>query len=229
MVKVFFFLLFLLSFSVFSQSTKEQSQNINSRKYKGYRVVIQDVESKVSNFWNDYLDDISKTRKKRNFIEISEFKIPDSYNPEASFYSRLSEKDSSTTIWVALDPETLLSGEDGEKLVNEALEEFMNGIPLAYRRYSMELKIMETGQAISFQIKQKEGLESDNVSLSKKLVNSKEDRIKLQKTLENLELSILATAQRIENNKISLELNALDLLKMKDLLEQYRKKLKHLK
>jgi len=225
---VFFFAFLLISISCFSQSVKKQSKNINSRKYAGYSVKLDDVLSKVSTFWSSYLDDKARMRKKRDFLEISEFNIPDAHYPEATYYSRLEEKDSVTAVWLALDPETLLAGEEGEELVSSALDQFMSGLPLAYKRYSMELKIMDTEQAIGFQMREKEGLESDIISLSKKLTKSKEERIRLQKTLENLELSILATAQRIENNKTDLEFNVVDMQKMQDLLKQYKQMLNDL-
>ena len=229
MRKVVFFIFLFGTLSVQAQLVEKRNQNINSRKYPGFSVTLNGAIGKVSVFWDSYLENLAKRRKKRDFLEVSEFKIPDAYYPEAIYYSRLIEKESTTGVWVALDPESLLAGEEGESLVNIALESFMAGLPLSYERYAMELKIMETEQAIGFQARQKEGLESDIVSLGKKLENSKEERIRLQRNLDNLELSILATAQRIENNKSAVEQNEIGMQKMQDLLLLYKKMLDDLK
>lgn len=225
MGKVMFFVALICISSAYAQQPKKQSQNINSRKISGWAITIDDPQTRVAPFWQGLLDDRGKLRKKRDFLEISELKLPDTYYPEATFYSRMSEKDSTTTLWLALDAETLLGGEDGEELVDNAIQELMGSIPVAYDRYAMELRIMEVEQAISFQLKQIDGLQSDNVSLDKKLNNSKEERIRLQNALENLELSILATAQRIENNKLAITQGEADLLRIRALLEQYRQQL----
>lgn len=225
MRKVIIFLLLISYTSVFAQSVRKQSQTVNSKKYAGYAITIEDTPQKVVSFWESYLDDLGKLRKKRDFLEISEFKIPDAFYPEAIYYSRSEAKDSTAVIWIALDDATLLAGEEGVSLVNTSLEAMMEGIGVDYQRYAMELRIMETEQAIDFQIREQEDLASNIESLGKKLANSKEERIRLQNMLDNLELSILATAQRIENNKLAIEEGTIDLEKMNGLLEKYRQQL----
>ena len=227
--KVIFFFLILFSLSAYSQSVKKQSKNINSRKYPGFSVTLLGSESKVTSFWEDHITDISKIRKKRDFWQLEEFRLPDSYYPEAVYYVRLLPSESTVIVWIALDPETLLAGDEGEGLVALALESFMVKVPLAYNHFEMDLKISDAEQAVNFQVSHHESLKQEKVRLSRHLEYSKEERIRMKKLLENLELEILATAQRIENNNVAIQQDSVDIKRMRNLLLKYRQKLAEMK
>ncbi len=223
--KVIFTILVFFSLSGYSQTVKKQSKNINSRKYTGYSITLKGSELKISTFWEEYIGALSKIRMKRDFWQLEEFRIPDAYYPEAIYYTRTVAKDSSSLLWIALDPETLLAGEEGEGLVSAALEFFMEQVPLQYQRHEMIVRISEAEQAVDFQVRHQESLQQENLKLKQKMEYSKEERIRAKKLLENLELEILATAQRIENNKVALQLDSVDINRMNILLQKYRKRL----
>ncbi len=223
--KVIFTILVFFSLSGYSQTVKKQSKNINSLKYAGYSITLKGSELKISTFWEEYIGKLSKIRKKRDFWQLEEFRIPDAYYPEAIYYTRTVTKDGSSLLWIALDPETLLAGEEGEGLVSAALELFMEQVPLQYQQHEMSVRISEAEQAVDFQVRHQESLQQENVKLKQKMEYSREERIRAKKLLENLELEILATAQRIENNKVALQLDSVDINRMNILLQKYRKKL----
>ncbi len=223
--KVIFFFLILSSLSGYSQSVKKQSKNINSRNYPGFSVTLQGSESKITSFWEDHITDKSKLRKKRDFWQLEEFRLPDAYYPEAVYYVRLLPKESTVIVWIALDPETLLAGDEGEGLVALALESFMVEVPLAYDRFEINLKISDAEQAVNFQVRHQESLKQQNVRFGQQLEYSKEERIRMKKLLENLELEILATAQRIENNNVAMQQDSLDIERMRNLIIKYRQEL----
>lgn len=223
--KVIFTILVFFSLSGYSQTVKKQSKNVNSIRYAGYSITLTGGDTKILTFWEEYIGGVSKIRKKRDFWQLEEFRIPDAFYPEAKYYTRTVPSDSSSVLWIALDPETLLAGEEGEGLVSDALELFMEQVPLQYQRYEMNGRISDAEQAVNFQVRHQESLQQENVKLSQKLEFSKEELIRMKKLLENLELEILATAQRIENNDVALQQDSVDVNRMMILLEKYRKRL----
>jgi len=212
-----------------SQDVRTESGNINSKKYSGFSIRIEDKVEKVSEFWQDELKITSKTRRKRDFYEISEFQLPNEYNPEALFYTRVIERDStSSKIWVTLDTETLLSGDDGVANVNRALQKYLSKMPLAYEKHLVEIKIEEAERAVEFTGKQKDKFLQDQRNFEFQLEESKSERERLLNTLEQLELEILATQQKIENSKIAADQADLDLIKINKVLNLNKSKLKEL-
>ena len=155
--------------------------------------------------------------------------MPSEYNPEALFYTRVIERDStSSKIWVSLDTETLLSGEDGVANVNRALQEYLSEMPLAYEKHLVEIKIEEVERAVEFTGKQKDKFIQDQRNFEFQLEESKSERERLLNTLEQLELEILATQQKIENSKIAADQADLDLIKINKVLNLNKSKLKEL-
>ena len=151
--KQFFLLLamVLIITPLSAQKVRNESGNINSKKFDGFSIVINENRVKVTDFWMNELKKIGKTRRKRDFYEIEALNLEGEYNPEAIFYSRVSEKDStSSSVWIALDPETLLSGESGVENVNLALKNYVSSIPLAFEIHSVEKQIEETNRATDF-------------------------------------------------------------------------------
>jgi len=214
--------------SLNAQQVKKENGTINSKKYEGYSIVIKDDVSKVEDFWLIYLEEYSNVRRKRDFYQIEEFKLPDSYFPESVFYSRIIEKDSLGKIWVALDPETLLGGEEGEELVNEALEQFMGSLPAEYEKNSIKKRIVEAKRVIMITENEQQALTQSTKNLSRQLEEATTEKERLNTTLENLDLEILAIKQRIENNKSDSIRSVSDLEKIRILIAQYEAELKKL-
>lgn len=214
--------------SLNAQQVKKENGTINSKKYEGYSIVVKDATSKVEDFWLVHLKEYSNVRRKRDFYQIEEFKLPDSYFPEAVFYTRIIEKDSLGKIWVALDSETLLGGVEGEELVNEALEQFMGSLPAEYEKNSIEKRIIEAKRVIMITENEQQALMQSAKNLSRQLEEVTTEKERLNTTLENLDLEILATKQRIENNKSDSIRSVSDLEKIRILVAQYEEDLKKL-
>ena len=221
-----FLFMFLLITPLWAQKVRSESGNINSKKYSGYSVIIKDNQSKTTDFWMEELKKVGKVRRKRDFFQIDELNLPGEYNPEAIFYSRINEIDSSTSsIWLALDPETLLTGESGLENVTTAIETYVSSLPVSYEIYTLEKQIEDTDQAEAYTQKQQQKLVGERKNLEYQLAESKAERDRLLETIDNLELEILALSQKVEDNKSdSIKLN-LDLEKIGRMKEQYRQKL----
>ena len=227
-----FLFLVLLSFlitPVLGQKVRSETGNINSKKYSGYSIIIADEMEKVSDFWLNELKGIGKLRRKRDFHQIEEFNLPDEYYPEAIYYTRVTDRDStSSKIWIALDPETLLGGESGQENVNLALENYVSSLEIAYEKYLIQLQIADAERAITFTRRQQQRLIQDARNLEYQLAESKEEKVRLLENIEKLELEILALSQRIENNKSAVSQSEIDLEKIGQMLENYRQNLRKL-
>ena len=169
---------------------------------------------------------MGKIRRKRDFYQVEELTLPNEYNPEAIYYTRIHEIDSSSSrIWLALDPETLLSGESGLENVNTAIEKYISSLPVSYEIYTIEKQIEDTDQAAEYTLKQQQKLTGERKNLEYQLAESKAERDRLLMTIENLELEILALSQKVEDNKSDSIKLSMDLEKIGRMKEQYREKL----
>jgi hypothetical protein len=214
---------------VIAQEVRNENGTINSRKYSGFSVLIEDNHVKVSEFWQEELKKVGKLRRKRDFHQVEELRLPDEYHPEAIYYTRVIDRDSlSCRIWIALDPETLLAGEEGIENVNLALDKFMSSIPTSYDAYLIQLQILDAERAITFTDKQQQKLMQDIKNLEYQLEESKAERERLLQTIDNLELEILSISQKIEDSKEAVEQSHIDLEKINKMLDQYRQDLKKL-
>ncbi len=214
--------------SGYAQKVSNESGNINATKFQGFSIIIDDTRDKVHDFWVEYAGEMSKIRRKRDFYQLEEFKLPDAFYPEALYYVRISEKDSLGKIWIALDPGTLLAGEEGEELVNTALNKFMAKLPVVFQENLIRKKIREAEQAIAYTEKQQLALVQDSVTFEGQLQHAGEERERVQKMLENLELEIMALNQRIENTRLQIIQTNTDLEKMKSVIKKYEEELKKL-
>ena len=226
--KRFWFLIILLFLMtpVFGQKVRSESGNINSNKYSGYSIIIADQQEKVTDFWLVKLKEIGKLRRKRDFHQMEEFKLPDEYHPEAIYYTRVIERDSiSSKIWIALDPETLLAGDSGQENVDLALENYVSSLEVGYEEYLIELQIADAERAITFTGRQQQRLIQQGKNLEYQLAESKAEKERLLETLEALELEVLALKQRIEDNEAAVEQTHVDLEKINKMIDRYREKL----
>jgi hypothetical protein len=215
--------------SGFAQKARSESATINSQKYSGYSIIIADDTEKVSDFWLNELKSKGKIRRKRDFFQIGELKLPDEYYPEALYYTRIINRDSiSSKIWIALNPETLLAGENGKENVNLALENYVSSLETEYDRYLIQLQIADAERAVTFTSRQKQRLIQNGKNLQYQLEESKAEKERLLESIEMLELEILALAQKIENNKGALDQADIDLDKINKMMETYRQNLRKL-
>lgn len=222
--------IFLLMITpAFGQKVRTQTGVINSQKYTGFSIIIADETEKVSDFWLNELRSKGKIRRKRDFYQIGDFKLPGEYYPEAIYFTRLINRDSiSTVIWIALDQKTLLGGEKGVENVNFAIENYVSTLEIEYERYLIQLQISDAERAVTFTNRQKQRLLQDGKNLEYQLAESKAEKERMLQKLEELELEILALSQKIEDNKSALNQSDIDLEKINKILEQYRSNLRKL-
>ena len=212
----------------YAQSVKTEKATINSKKYEGFSITLNGSEDQVSSFWGEQISAFGKVRKKRDFDQITEFRIEE-YHPEAIFFSRVSRRDSlRTQIWIALDQESVIGAEEANEQVNTALKNFVETAPVNFQKYMITQDIAETERALGFTLKQKENLIRENENLGEDLINSEEELVELEEAVEQLKLQILATKQKIENNKEAVIQSDVDLEKIRKVLDAHKERLQKL-
>ena len=229
-VKVLFVIAaIIIPLSGYAQKVRNESGNINATKFQGFSVIINGTRDKVLDFWVEYAGEMAKLRRKRDFYQMEEFKLPDAFYPEALYYVRISEKDSLGTRWIALNPGTLLAGSEGEELVNAALIIVMEELQVAYQDDLNLNTMLVAEKAIAFTEIQELTLLHDGETFSGQLQQATDERERMLKMLENLELEILALNQRIENTRLQIEQTNTDLEKMRSVIKKYQGDLRKLR
>ena len=104
----------------------------------------------------------------------------------------------------------------------------MSGLPVEYEKFQVQTQINEARQVINFTERQKANLLRESKNLELKLADARSERERLSNTLENLELEILATSQKIENNKIAVAQAEADILKIEGMIATYNQKLQEI-
>lgn len=222
-------ILLLMMIPADAQKVRTESGLINSQKYSGYSIIIADDTEKVSDFWLNELRSKGKISRKRDFYQIGELNLPGEYYPEAIYYTRIINRDSiSSKIWIALDAETLLAGENGEENVNLAIENYVSSLETEYERYLIQLQIADAERAATFTSRQKQRLIQKGKNLEYQLEESKAEKERLLEMIGKLELEILALTQKIEDNKVAVGQSDIDLEKINKMMETYRQNLRKL-
>lgn len=223
---ILLFLITCLITPLNAQNARNETGTINSKKFQGFSIIIADEQDKVSDFWINELRKNGKLRRKRDFYQIEQLNLPDEYYPEAIYYTRVRDRDStSSKIWIALDPESLLAGESGQENADLALENYVGSLKVAYEKYLIELQIADAQRASTFTSRQQQRLIQEGRNLEFQLSESKAEKERLLESIEKLELEILALSQRIDDNKAAVEQSNVDLEKISKMLDQYRENL----
>jgi len=225
MVRLLVVILVLVSFQSWSQSyeIKPETQRINNNKIEGYSSKVNAPVNKVEEYWLEYIKENGKTRRKRNYYQLTEFKTSKYGLDSLVLVTRVTDVDSLGKVWIGIESE-LANKEHEEKLsfLGEVLKKFTK----SYYLYEQQLKIDASEQAAVFTSRNHEKLIKEGENLQLELNSAKGYQLRLEEQLENTILEIKVLTQKIENNKIDTEQAYQDLLRINKVLEKHKEDLK---
>jgi hypothetical protein len=207
-------------------SVSKKSERINNTQYEGYSIIIKGPLDKVTNQIYSYLKGKSKIRRKRNYYTIAEFNMEKIQLDSAFVYLKLSDKESGSKVWVALNTSNLEESRIEE--INQALQEELVPMARSYYVYEQELKIKEAETAAQVISKKQQSLIDENLSLKTGLQRAEDRKIELTNLLEENRLTIAALRQKLIDNKFEQDSTYLDLQKVNRVIEGQKQKLKEI-
>lgn len=225
MVRLLVLFFGILSISGYSQSyeIKPETQRINNSKVEGYSSKVSAPVDKVEEYWLDYLKENGKTRRKRNYYQVSEFTTSKYGLDSLILVTRVTDVDSLGKVWLGIQSD-LGENEKEEKLsyLSEVLEKFTR----SYYLHAQQEKIDASEQAAIYMSRNHAKLLKEGEDLKLELNSAEGYKLRLEEQLENVILEIKVLLQKIENNKIDAEQAYQDLQRINKVLEKNKEDLK---
>lgn len=225
MIRSLVIIFVLISLRGWSQSyeIKPETQRINSNKVQGYSSKVNAPVDKVEDYWMEYLKTNGKTRRKRNYFQVTEFKTSKYGLDSLMLVTRVTDVDSLGKVWIGLESD-LPEKQKEEKLsyLGEVLRKFTK----SYYLHEQQERIDASEQAAIFMSKNHDKLIKQGENFQLELNSAKGYKLRLEEQLENTILEIKVLTQKIETNKIDAEQAYQDLLRINKVLEKHKEDLK---
>ena len=204
---------------------KSETQRVNNVKYEGFSSAINGSYEKVDAFWNAYLKQHGKVRRKRNYSEISEFSVKELPYDTLNYVTKTKLIDSLGVIWLAVD--TDLAEDDLEK-VNKLIPSFLKRASRDYYIAEEQNKLDESESAAVYLSKNHQKLITNGEALRHELEFTEALKAKLEGQLENAILKIKVLNQQIIDNKEAVDSVYNDLEQVKKVIEAHKESMKNI-
>jgi len=226
-----FLILFLtVGVSYFSSaqdySISQKDLRINNVKYDGFSINVNGPFEKVSDQVFNYLKEISKIRRKRNYYSVTELQMDNLKLDSTEVFVRVDVKDNTSTVWLAANT----TGVEKERatLINSSLENELVKIARSYYVHEQELKIHEAEAAAQVVSKKQQHLINEKETLTKELSDAEARKIELTSLLEKNKLAIEVYKQKIIDNAANQDSTYIDLQKINRVIDGHKQKLKEI-
>ena len=226
---LFLFVLALISSTALSQQydIKSETQRINNKKCEGVSSVVDGEFDKVESYWFDYIKDNGKSRRKRNYYQLTEFQIEDLAVDTITYVTRVETKNDQSLIWIAPFNESL-SNEERSSL-NKDLKKILKTATRGYYVSEVQAKIDEAETAAMAVSKSHQKLIYDGEKLTEDLAGANELKTDLETRLQETELKIKVLNQQIIDNGHAVDSVYADLEKVKKVIEAHKESMKKIK
>jgi len=210
-----------------SYEIKNETQRINSNKYDGVSSLVNGDFEKVEDFWLDYIKDLGKVRRKRNYYQVTEFSLKDLANDTITYVTRVESIDSLGLIWLA--PFGQDFSDEGLKILNSDIEKILKLATRAYYVSVVQKKIDQSEDAAIIVSKNHQKLIYHGENLVDDLKSAEELKLALETKLEETILKIKVLNQQIVDNKEAVVDAYEDLEKVKKVIDGHKESLKKIK
>ncbi|MEN8250236.1 MAG: hypothetical protein ABFS32_14985 [Bacteroidota bacterium] len=206
-------------------SIREESERVNNKKYEGVSSLVYGDVDKVERYWNDYLKDNGKLRRKRNFYQVTQFSVKDMGVDTLTYVTRVTySKDSLSKIWMA--PFGVDYTDDDLKTLNEDLKRILKKATRGYYVSEVQKRIDQSEAAAKAASKKHQKLIYEGENFTSDLQSAKDLKLELETRLEETILKIKVLEQQIIDNKASSEQAYEDLEKIKKVIEAHKESMK---
>jgi len=210
-----------------SYTINEETQRVNNKKYTGVSSLVDGGVEEVENFWIEYIKGHGKVRRKRNYYQLTEFSINDLASNTVTYYTRITNKDSTGLIWLAplndglSDEEIKSLNNDSEKILKLATRTFYID--------QVQQKIDQSEDAAIFVSKNHQKLIYKGETLVEDSLATYALKGELEARLEETILKLKVLNQQILDNKAAVLATYEDLEKIKKVIERHKESLKKIK
>lgn len=206
---------------------KSATQRVNNKKYEGVSSVIDANLEKVEPYWLDYIKDNGKSRRKRNYYQLTEFQVEDLAVDSLTYVTRVEVMNDKSLIWIA--PFSMDLNNDDLKTINDDLKKILKAATRGYYVSEVQEKIDEAEAAAVSVSKNHQKLIYEGEKLSEDLTGANELKNDLEIRLQETELKINVLNQQIIDNKLAVDSAYLDLEKVKKVIEAHKESMKKIK
>jgi hypothetical protein len=216
----------MVSSVLFSQTVTvgKRSERIKNESANGFSSDLHAKSDDVRTALNKFMKEAGKAKNNGDMIAVTEPVINGTVYSKGILYATVGGSDVKTRVWIGILASEWNSSET-EGVLKE-IEQMMYRFGIKYYRDKIQLQIDEAQQASDAVDKQAQRLTSENKSLTNKLQNNDQEKIRLEKSLEANKLEDLVLRQKIANNQKSQDSIAQASIKIKQVMEMHKEKQK---
>ena len=221
-------LVFITSMSFGQQyDIKKETQRVNNKKYIGVSSLVDGTPEAVESFWISYVKEHGKSRRKRNYYQLSEFSIEDLLVDTLDYVTRVEDRNNQGLIWLATFSEDL--SETEIESLNSDIEKILKKATRGYYVSEVQEKIDEAEAAAVTVSKNHQKLIYESEKLTTDLEGAKELKADLETRLQETDLKIKVLQQQIIDNKAAIDSVYHDLEQIKKVIESHKESMKKIK
>jgi hypothetical protein len=211
-----------------SYTIKNESQRINNKKYAGVSSLVEGDFTHVEDYWSDYIKEHGKVRRKRNYSQITFFRVKDLTVDTITYVTRVTieSDDSLGLIWLA--PLGEFSGGDLKSLNND-LEKILKMATRGYYISVVQKNIDQSEEAAIIVSKNHQKLIYQGKNYVADSLAAQSLKSELENRLEETILKIKVLSQQIIDNKAATIQAYEDLERIKKVIAGHKESLKKIK
>jgi hypothetical protein len=206
-MKRFFVLATLVVFSATAFAQKvivsKRTERVKNESAEGYYSDLDAKADDVRTSLGRFMKEAGKTRNTGDIITVNEPIVNGTVYTKGVLYATVAGSDVKTRVWIGILPgEWNQADVEG---VTKEIEQMTYRFGIKYYKDKIQQQIDEAQQAAEAVIRQAQKTTNEGKSLTNKLLNNDEEKVRLEKALEANKLEDLVLKQKLINNKKSLD------------------------
>jgi len=222
-------ILLLATLVVFSSTVVAQKVIVSKRTEKvknenadGYASDLDAKSDDVRTSLSKFMREAGKTKNTGDMITVNEPVVNGVVYMKGILYATVAGSDVKARVWIGLIPGEWNSNE--VETATKDIEQLVYRFGIKFYKDKIQEQIDEAQRASDAVDKQAQRLTNEGKSLTNKLQNNDEEKIRLEKALEANKLEDLVLKQKIVNNKKSQDSIAQASVKIKQVIETHKER-----
>lgn len=214
--------LIVLSSTLYAQTVTvtKRTERIKGESADGYATDLDGKTDDVKIALGKFLKDAGKSKSNGEMTSIGEPVINGTVYSKGFLYATASGSDQKARVWIGIIASEWNAGD--VESVSKEIEQMVNRFAIKFYRDKIQLQIDEGQQAADAVLKQTQRTTNEGKTLTNKLKNNDEEKIRLEKALEANKLEDLVLKQKIVNNKKSLDSLSQAGVKIQQVIESHK-------
>ncbi|HZY78633.1 MAG TPA: hypothetical protein VFE50_03865 [Cyclobacteriaceae bacterium] len=216
--------LIIFSSTVFAQKVvvSKRTEKVKNENAEGYASDLDAKSDDVRASLGKFMKEAGKTKNTGDMITVNEPVVNGVVYMKGILYATVAGSDVKTRVWIGIIPGEWNASE--VETATKDIEQMVYRFCIRFYKDKIQEQIDEAQRASDAVDKQAQRLTSEGKSLSNKLQNNDEEKIRLEKALEANKLEDLVLKQKIVNNKKSQDSIAQAGVKIKQVIEMHKER-----